>query len=171
LSRIRLRRGRVDVSEAGERAGRVLDGLRPLRADYAVAPILQSFNWAECLRSVDADWYLVAFRSIRSEGADDRLLYELDGLAHEEAIAHTGLLHYFGGELDAERRCLSFCVWEDRSRAKEAAQLPRHRDAIDAAVRMYDSYVLERYRITVSVGRIAIEEIEPPQPSETLSRA
>jgi hypothetical protein len=160
------------VGEARERAGRVLDGLRPLRADYAVAPILESFNWVECLGSVEhADWYMVAFRSVRSGDADDRLLYELDGLAHEEAIAHTGLLHYFGGELDADRRCLSFCVWEDRTRAVEAAGLPRHRDAIGAAVSMYDSYVLERYRITARGGDVAIEEIEPPQPSDALSRS
>ena len=161
-----------DVGEAGEGAGKVLEGLRPTREDYAVAPILESFNWAECLGSVeDADWYVVAFRSVRSVDADDRLLYELDALAHEEAIAHTGLLHYFAGELDADRRCVSFCVWEDRTRAAEAAGLPRHRDAIGAAVSTYDSYVLERYRITASGGEFAIEEIEPPQPSEALSRA
>jgi hypothetical protein len=158
------------VSEAGEGAGGVLGGLRPTRDDHAVAPILESFNWAECLGSVeDADWYMVAFRSVRSLDADDRLLYELDALAHEEAISHTGLVHYFGGELDAERRCLSFCVWENRDRAASAAALPKHRDAIEAAVTMYDSYVLERYRITASGGEVAIEEIEPPQPSEALS--
>jgi hypothetical protein len=161
-----------DVNETGEGAGRALDGLRPTREDYAVAPILESFNWAECLGSVEqADWYMVAFRSVRSVDADDRLLYELDALAHEEAIAHSGLLHYFGGQLDAERRCVSFCVWEDRTRAAEAAGLPRHRDAIEAAVSMYDSYVLERYRITASGGQVAIEEIEPPQPSEALAGA
>ncbi len=116
-----------DVSEAGEGAGKALDGLRPTREDYAVAPILESFNWAECLGSVeDVDWYMVAFRSVRSVDADDRLLYELDALAHAEAIGHSGLLHYFGGELDAERRCVSFCVWQDRTRAAEAAGLPRH---------------------------------------------
>jgi hypothetical protein len=160
-----------DVSEAGEGGGKALDGLRPTREDYAVAPILESFNWTECLGSVDhADWYMVVFRSVRSVDADDRLLYELDALAHEEAIAHSGLLHYFGGVLDAERRCVSFCVWEDRTRAAEAAGLPRHRDAIGAAVSMYDSYVLERYRITARGGEFAIEEIEPPQPSEALGR-
>jgi hypothetical protein len=150
----------------------ILDGLHAIREDYAIAPILESFNWGACLGSVEnADWYMVAFRSVRAGDADDRLLYELDGLAHQEAIAHTGLLHYFGGELDADRRCLSFCVWEDRARAVEAAGLPRHRDAIGAAGRMYESYVLERYRITARGGKVAIEEIEPPQPSDALSRA
>ena len=151
-------------------ARQVLDDLRPIREDYAIAPILESFNWAECLGSVEgADWYMVAFRSVRNTDADDPLLYELDARAHAEAISHTGLVHYFGGELDAERRCLSFCVWEDRGRAAAAAALPKHRDAIEAAVTMYDSYVLERYRITASGGEVAIEEIEPPQPSEALS--
>lgn len=160
-----------DVTEAGEGAGKALDGLRPTREDYAVAPIVEAFNWAECLGSVeDADWYMVAFRSVRSVDADDKLLYELDAHAHEEATAHSGLLHYFGGELDAERRCVSFCVWEDRTRAAEAAGLPRHRDAIGAAVSMYESYVLERYRITAHGGEVTIEEIEPPQPSEAISR-
>jgi hypothetical protein len=160
------------VNETGGRGGHVLDGIHPIREDYAVAPIIDSFNWSECLASVeDAQWYLVAFRSIRARDADDTVLYALDALAHDEAIAHTGLLHYFGGELDAERRCLSFCLWEDRVRAAEAADLPRHRDAIEAAVRMYDSYVLERYRVTARGGHVVIEEIEPPQPSEALSNA
>jgi hypothetical protein len=160
------------MNDAAGGAGQVLDALRPIREDYAIAPILESFNWAECLASLDgADWYLVAFRSVRNQHADDRLLYELDARAHEEAMSHTGLVHYFGGELDAERRCLSFCVWEDRERAAAAAALPKHRDAIGAAVTMYDSYVLERYRITTSGGTVAIEEIEPPQPSEALSDA
>jgi hypothetical protein len=160
------------MNDAAGGAGQVLDALRPIRDDYAIAPILESFNWAECLASADgADWYLVAFRSVRNQHADDRLLYELDARAHEEAISHTGLVHYFGGELDARRRCLSFCVWEDRERAAAAAALPKHRDAIEAATTMYDSYVLERYRITASGGEVAIEEIEPPQPSEALSDA
>jgi len=34
---------------------------------------------------------------------------------------------------------------------------------------MYDSYVLERYRITAGGGEVAIEQIEPPQQSEALS--
>ena len=160
------------MNDAAGGAGQVLDDLRPIREDYAIAPILESFNWAECLASVDgADWYMVAFRSVRNQHADDRLLYELDARAHEEAISQTGLVHYFGGELDAERRCLSFCVWEDRERAAAAAALPKHRDAIEAATTMYDSYVLERYRITAGGGKVAIEEIEPPQPSEALGDA
>ena len=63
------------MNEVGGGAVPVLDDLRPIREDYAIAPILESFNWAECLGSVEgADWYLVAFRSVRNGDADDRLL-------------------------------------------------------------------------------------------------
>jgi hypothetical protein len=162
----------VSEETGGSPEGGILSGLRATRDDYAVAPIIDSFNWPECLRAVDrADWYIVAFRSRRAPGADDALLTELDERAHDEAIAHTGLIHYFAGELDAERRCLSFCVWEDRSRAAEAAGLPRHREAIQAATTIYTSYVLERYRLSARAGDVQIEEIEPPQQSEALSRA
>jgi hypothetical protein len=61
--------------------------------------------------------------------------------------------------------------WEDRTRAAEAAALPRHRDAIEVATQMYDSYVLERYRLTSGADSIELEEIEPPQPSEAVGRA
>jgi hypothetical protein len=162
----------MNAGAEGPRDEEILDRLRPVRDDYAISPLRESFNWDECLRGTDdIDWYVVAFRSVRAAGADDALLYELDALAHQEAIAHTGLIHYFGGELDVERRCLSFCVWEDRTRAAEAAALPRHRDAIEVATQMYDSYVLERYHLTSGAGSIELEEIEPPQPSEALSRA
>jgi hypothetical protein len=168
--------GEVSGSGVGGVAGPlqdgVLDGLRATREDYAVAPILESFNWRDCLADVErADWYLVAFRSVREEAADDRMLEELDEAAHREAISHSGLLHYFRGELDEERRCLSFCVWEDRRRAVEAAGLPLHREAIEAAGVMYRSYVLERYRITARAGSVEIEQIEPPQRSEVVDRS
>ncbi len=45
------------MNDAGGGAGQVLQDLRPIREDYAIAPILESFNWAECLASADdADW-------------------------------------------------------------------------------------------------------------------
>jgi hypothetical protein len=162
----------MTISDDAADAPAILDDLHPIREDYAIAPILASFNWRECLDGVEGvDWYIVAFRSVRADEADDVVLFELDERAHEEAIAHSGLLHYFSGDLDDQRRCLSFCVWADRTRAVEAANLPRHREAIDAATVMYRSYVLERYRITTSDGDVRIDAIEPPQPSEALARA
>ncbi len=101
--------------------------LVPLGHDYAVAPTERAFNWSECLAPVErGEWYVVAFRSVRRPGSDDTLMEEFDRRAFEEASRHTGLLCYFMGELDDERRCLSMCVWEERSRAREAAALPEH---------------------------------------------
>lgn len=141
-------------------------GLVPLRSDYAVLPIEQSFGWAECLASVErGEWYVVAFRSVRRLDSDDAALEEFDRRAFAEASRHPGLLCYFVGELDDERRCLSMCVWEDRGRAGEAATLPDHTAAIAIAGATYTSYVLERYRLTKRDGSVELVQLEPPQRS------
>lgn len=134
--------------------------------DYAVLPIEQAFNWGECLASVErGDWYVVAFRSVRRFDSDDSLLDDLDGRAFAEASGHSGLLHYFKGEMDDERRCLSMCIWQDRTRAGEAAALPEHTAAIAIARATYTSYVLERYRLGKRNGAVDLVEMEPPQRS------
>lgn len=141
-------------------------GLVALRPDYAVMPIEQAFNWGECLATVEAgEWYVVAFRSVRRPESDDSMLEEFDRRAFAEASRHSGLLCYFVGELDDERRCLSMCVWEDRTRAGEAAMLPDHTAAIAIAGATYTSYVLERYRLTKRDGSVELVQIEPPQRS------
>jgi hypothetical protein len=140
--------------------------LVPLGRDYAVEPIEQAFNWGECLASVESgEWYVVAFRSVRRFDSDDAMLDEFDRRAFAEASRHSGLLRYFSGELDDERRCLSMCIWEDRTRAGEAALLPEHTAAIAIARAMFSSYVLERYRLTKRAGSVELVEIEPPQRS------
>jgi hypothetical protein len=140
--------------------------LAPLRRDYAVLPIEQGFNWGECLASVErGEWYVVSFRSVRRSDSDDALLEEFDRRAFAEASRQSGLLCYFIGELDDERRCLSMCVWEDRTRAGEAAMLPEHTAAIAIAGATYTSFVLERYRLTKRDGSVELVEIEPPQRS------
>src|SRR5438093_12782562 len=117
------------------------DRLRPVTPDYAVRGIEEAFNWRDCLGSVDAgEWYVVAFRSVRRPEAADALLYQLDERALQEANAHTGLLRYFSGDLDDQRRCLSMCVWEDRARARDSAALPAHTAAIDISGATYESY-------------------------------
>jgi heme-degrading monooxygenase HmoA len=144
----------------------VFDGLQPLSSDYAVRRIDEVFNWRDCLGPVDeGEWYVVAFRSVRRPEADDPLLYRLDEHALAEARAHGGLLHYFSGELDDERRCLSMCVWESRERAREGAALPAHTEAIGISGATYTSYVLERYRLTKRDGAVELVELEPPQHS------
>ena len=145
---------------------RPFDRLRPVTPAYAVRGIEESFNWRDCLGSVDAgEWYVVAFRSVRRPEADDALLYELDERALQEANAHSGLLHYFSGDLDDQRRCLSMCVWEDRRRAQESAALPNHTAAIDISGATYESYILERYTLKKEDGAVELVPLEPPQHS------
>ncbi len=55
------------------------------------------------------------------------------------------MLRYFKGTANERRECLSFCLWETREQAMEAAGAVSHRSAADISVRMYESYVLDRY--------------------------
>ena len=143
--------------------------LVPVASDYAARPIDQAFNWEACLATVDrGEWYVVAFRSIRRTDADEDLLDEMDERAFAEASSFSGLLHYFSGTMDDERRCLSMCVWEDRQHAREAAALPEHLGAIGIADATYSNYVLERYRLTKREGAVELAEIEPPQASRAV---
>ena len=88
------------------------------------------------------------FRSVRRQGADGELLTEFDDRAHAEARRAGGLLFYFKGEPDANRACLSLCLWETRDAARAAIHLPRHRAAVGLASTMYESFHLERYVVT-----------------------
>jgi hypothetical protein len=89
--------------------------------------------------------YLVVFRSVRRPSADLDLLREHDDRAYEKALESGGLLRYFKGEANEQRECLSFCLWETRGQAMRAGGAASHRSAAEISVRMYESYVLERY--------------------------
>jgi hypothetical protein len=98
-----------------------LTALKTTRPDYATAPYLASFNWSEVfalLRSLCAqsnhnwqssEWYVVIFRSKLQESADRERLGLLDQMSHQEACASGGLLKYWFGETDGERRNLATC--------------------------------------------------------------
>jgi heme-degrading monooxygenase HmoA len=120
----------------------------PIRTEYATLPIQDGFDWARCFRSIpDAGLYLVVFRSVRRPSADLGVLKELDDRAYAEAMGAGGLLHYFRGEANERRECLSFCLWESRQHALEAVGGPSHRAAAEIWRAMYESYELERYHL------------------------
>jgi hypothetical protein len=54
-------------------------------------------------------------------------------------------LRYFKGEANEQGECLSFCLWETREQAIEAAGAAAHQSAAEISVRMYESYMLDRY--------------------------
>src|SRR5688500_6892793 len=93
----------------------------PTRPDYARQPTAIGFDWPKIIHDFTLargltpgqPLYLVVFRSQRRPDADHLLLMEHDEAAHRAARRSPSLLHYFGGEPDAEGYCLSFCIWTD----------------------------------------------------------
>ena len=120
--------------------------ISPQHPDYATRPIEEGFDWASSLAGCRFDrLYLVVFRSVRRPTADLDLLRERDDLAYAEALKSGGLLRYFKGHANERGVCLSFCLWETREQAVNAAGAASHRSAADVSRGMYESYVLDRY--------------------------
>jgi hypothetical protein len=138
----------------------------PIYPDYATRPIQDGFSWSSSLASCAFErLYLVVFRSVRRPSADLDLLREHDDRAYEQALESGGLLRYFKGEANERGECLSFCLWETRRQAIEAAGASSHRSAADISVRTYESYVLDRYWLkkvlTAWEERLIFEPIRP----------
>ena len=125
---------------------RACQQISPMHPDYATRPIQDGFDWSSSLSGCPFDrLYLVVFRSLRRPTADLDLLRENDDRAYAEALESGGLLRYFKGNANERRECLSFCLWETREQAIEAAGAASHRSAAGISVGMYESYVLDRY--------------------------
>jgi hypothetical protein len=138
----------------------------PIYPDYATRPIQDGFSWASSLAGCTFErLYLVVFRSVRLANADLDLLYEHDDRAYENALESGGLLRYFKGEANERGECLSFCLWERREQAIEAAGAASHQSAAEITVLMYESYELDRYWLKKVVSargeRLIFESIQP----------
>jgi hypothetical protein len=145
---------------------RACQHISPIYPDYATRPIQDGFSWSSSLAGCAFDrLYLVVFRSVRRPSADLDLLREHDDRAYEKALESGGLLRYFKGDANERRECLSFCLWETRGQAIEAAGAASHQSAADISVRMYESYVLDRYWlkkvVTARGERLIFEPIQP----------
>ena len=137
--------------QRASRPSALFHNLGPGGPDYATLPIEQAFNWSEVLAAVDdGRWFLVVFRSVLLEGADRGRLKEYDDRAHADAATSPGFVFYFKGGLNERLECLSFCLWDNRDKAREAAVRPLHVSATKIAGDTYSSYVLERYDVSVS---------------------
>jgi hypothetical protein len=149
---------RADLYEACQQ-------ISPTHSDYMTLPIQDGFDWSSSLSGCLFDrLYLVAFRSVRRPTADLRLLREYDDRAYAEALKSGGLLRYFKGHANERGECLSFCLWESREQAREAAGAASHQSAAGITAQMYVSYVLDRYwlkKVVDSPGeRIVFEPIQ-----------
>jgi hypothetical protein len=145
---------------------RACQQISPIYPDYATRPVQDGFSWSSSLLGCAFDrLYLVVFRSIRRPSADLELLREHDDRAYEKALESGGLLRYFKGEANELGECLSFCLWETRRQAIEAAGAASHQSAAEISVLMYESYVLERYWLKKVVSawgaRLIFESIQP----------
>lgn len=157
------------MSEKKTMSENPFERLSPTGHNYPRLPLLQAFNWAECLADQPPrDWYVVAFRSIRNAEADPAYLKLLDDLAYEEAMREPGLLLYFRGTLTDQRECLSICVWESQAHALAATRRAAHQAAADITDDMYDIFELERWQLVKHAAEPTLElrpvpwQVPPP---------
>ena len=136
----------AQAKEKIEVVHRACQQICPIYPDYATRAIQEGFSWSSSLAGCAFErLYLVVFRSVRWPSADLDLLREHDDRAYEKALQSGGLLRYFKGEANERGECLSFCLWESREQAIQAAGAAAHQSAADISVRMYESYALDRY--------------------------
>jgi len=133
--------------------------ISPTHPDYALLPIQNGFDWSRLSACSFDRLYLVVFRSVRQPDADLVLLREHDDRAYEEALRAGGLLRYFKGQANDRGECLSFCLWETREQAMEAARATSHRSAAEVTARMYLSYTIDRYWLKKEEETLAFERI------------
>jgi hypothetical protein len=156
----------AQAKEKIEVVHRACQQISPIYPDYATRPVQDGFSWSSSLAGCAFErLYLVVFRSIRRPSVDLELLREHDDRAYEKALESGGLLRYFKGEANERGECLSFCLWETREQAIEAAGAPSHQSAAEITVRMYESYELDRYWLKKVVSargeRLIFESIQP----------
>ncbi|OOG01074.1 hypothetical protein ASPCADRAFT_137240 [Aspergillus carbonarius ITEM 5010] len=148
--------------------------LQPIRPDYATAPYTESFNWTavfdflrrlsqvEGYRWTQQDFYVVVFRSVLKADADPDRLHALDAHSHQEATASGGLLKYWFGTKDGERRNLATCIWRSREDARLGGTGPWHKRARGAARELYERIEFTTLKLVVgeAVGTWSIAEWE-----------
>ncbi|KAF2260149.1 hypothetical protein CC78DRAFT_421005, partial [Lojkania enalia] len=140
---------------------KALTVLKPTRLDYATAPYTESLNLnvvLEHLRKFAADehfqwkeksFYVVIFRSQLMENIDIDLLYELDYESHREAAESGGLLKYWFGATNSDRKNLATCFWRSQEDAHNGGLGPWHKKARAAARELYESIDFSVHRFTV----------------------
>ncbi|KAI0869473.1 hypothetical protein GGS24DRAFT_505736 [Hypoxylon argillaceum] len=135
--------------------------LECLRADYATAPYIDTFNWAEVIEQVKRlarqkghswkgrSFFIVAFRSQIPPTTVYEDLGTLDRAAHIEATASGGFLKYWFGSPDKDGKNLATCVWRSQEDAKKGGVGPAHRRAAAAARDLYSHWKIDRHRLII----------------------
>lgn len=143
-----------------------LTALQPSTHSYATAPYTSALNFNTvlsllrrlCLASNfpwhSTTFYVVVFRSQLKPNIDNDWLYKLDYESHREACESGGLLKYWFGKADDERRNLATCFWHSREDAYRGGQGPWHKKARAAGRTLYESIVFSTYAFTVEDGAV-----------------
>ncbi|CAG8516571.1 9757_t:CDS:2 [Cetraspora pellucida] len=120
--------------------------------NYATESIETSFNWNEIaagINNVEGEWYLVAFRSIRSIDANIGKLVEAEAKAYNEAKNYGGLL-----KVNISITQLSI------DEAVKASKKPCYAFAVGLANTNYKIYKLEKYKLKKTKAEIKINITE-----------
>lgn len=153
-----------------------LKRLKPHREDYATVEYESSLNLDEVLSKLrrivalyghkwkQQDFYVVEFRSQLKPKIDNALLFKLDEESHREANTSGGLLKYWYGEPDSERRNLATCksyylvtkpktdptgFWISKEAAIAGGTGPLHKQARAIIPEMYESIKITGLRIRI----------------------
>ncbi|KAH7377800.1 hypothetical protein BKA66DRAFT_513404 [Pyrenochaeta sp. MPI-SDFR-AT-0127] len=152
------------LSTASRLFAKALTALKPTVPDYATAPYTEALNFStvlEVLRGLasterftwtETSFYVVTFRSKLKDGIDNDWLYKLDYESHREACESGGLLKYWFGKSDDERRNLATCFWHSRQDAYKGGLGPWHKKARAAGRELYETIVFSTHRFTILDG-------------------
>ncbi|PVH99439.1 hypothetical protein DM02DRAFT_528988 [Periconia macrospinosa] len=144
---------------------KALTALKPEREDYATASYTTSLNFSstilplvrELAAAEEYTWkqqsfYVVIFRSKLQADIDNDWLYKLDYESHGEACESGGLLKYWFGKTDGERRNLATCFWRSREDARKGGLGPWHAKARAAGRSLYEYINFSTHRFTILDG-------------------
>ncbi|KEQ80455.1 hypothetical protein M438DRAFT_348926 [Aureobasidium pullulans EXF-150] len=111
---------------ASQLFAKALTILRPTRDDYATTEYTSTFNFQEVVDTLKGlaraeshtwqkkEFYVVSFRSQLKNEVDGERLFQLDAFSHQEAMASGGLLKYWYGVKDEDRRNLATCMYASK---------------------------------------------------------
>ena len=134
-----------------------------LDLDHVLAE-LQTLVDSSGLRWVQQDFYVVEFRSKLKPQIDNALLFKLDKESHREANTSGGLLKYWYGEADLDRRNLATCrlppdyydcdadlvgFWTSKAAAIAGGKGPLHKQARSITPHMYESINVKGLTFTI----------------------
>ncbi|KAF2826027.1 hypothetical protein CC86DRAFT_293700 [Ophiobolus disseminans] len=159
---------------------KALTALAPTSPSYATLPYAQALNFPRVINVLrnlvqqegasfawpETTFHVVVFRSELKPDIDNEWLYKLDYESHREACESGGLLKYWFGKSDDERKNLATCFWHSRADAQAGGLGPWHKKARAAGRELYEHIAFSTWRfvITSGVREWRVEEVTEHKP-------